>query len=324
MSGITPLLDTLLHQVLGPKGDISAQKNLNQPVRNVEAGEGPRALQSDSRLDARPNSQAHATQPQLRTGAQGHSSYQQFQPLTSAPSSSQIALSGAGRAIADVLLQYPAPSSTIRAVGPLLTAGEPLTPSLLNERLDNSIRNSGVFYETTLGKWLRGEANVAQLRAQPQMQFYVQAETAGERFVPGTIPEPVQPLVRQQLEMLSTPVLRWEGDVWQGIFMALFLQPAIFEQRHAGGENSQAEGEQQKSWRSELQLSVRGLGDLGVSVHLQEKKLHLTFVANDGIIERLAIKESILKDRLRKLGLTEVLVESRTPENEDSQGGASE
>ena len=72
MSGITPLLDTLLHQVLGPKGDISAQKQLNQPVRNVEPGEGPRALQSDSRTDSRPNSQAHAILSQGKYAIRGY------------------------------------------------------------------------------------------------------------------------------------------------------------------------------------------------------------------------------------------------------------
>ncbi|UWN48855.1 hypothetical protein ASALC70_01045 [Alcanivorax sp. ALC70] len=31
-------------------------------------------------------------------------------------------------------------------------------------------------------------------------------------------------VLRHQLEMLATPVLRWEGDVWSGVFMALMIQ----------------------------------------------------------------------------------------------------
>ena len=43
MSGITPLIDTLLHQVLGRQGEVSSQRVLNAPVQPVLPGEGPRA-----------------------------------------------------------------------------------------------------------------------------------------------------------------------------------------------------------------------------------------------------------------------------------------
>lgn len=309
MSGITPLLDTLLHQVLGPKGDLTAQKNLNQPVRPVDPGEGPRALQSDSRLDSRANSQAHAVQPNLRTGSKfAQASYQQIQPGLPSPPSAQIALSGAGKAIADVLMQYPAPGSTIRPTAPLIQPGETISTTLLADRLDSSIRNSGVFYESTLGKWFRGEVPRAALQQQPQMQLQAQQEG---RILSGPVPEALQPIVRQQLEMLTTPVLRWEGDLWSGIFMALFLQLGQVEPRNPSEQNQQNEKHKEKSWRSELELTVRGLGALSVGVHLKEKELHLVFVANDDVVMKLESKESILRDRLRKLGLSEVTVETR-------------
>lgn len=309
MSGITPLLDTLLHQVLGPKGDLTAQKNLNQPVRPVEPGEGPRALQSDSRLDSRANSQAHAVQPHLRTGSKlAQASYQQIQPGLPNPPSAQIALSGAGKVIADVLMQYPAPGSTIRPSTPLIQSGETISTTLLADRLEQSIRNSGVFYESTLGRWFRGEASRAALQQQPQMQYHAQQEG---KVLSGPVPEALQPIVRQQLEMLSTPVLRWEGDLWSGIFMALFLQPGQIEPRNPSEQNPQQDKDKEKSWRSELELTVRGLGALSVGVHLKEKQLHLVFVANDDVVAKLESSESILRARLSKLGLTEVTVETR-------------
>lgn len=310
MSGITPLLDTLLHQVLGPKGDLTAQKNLNQPVRPVDPGEGPRALQSDSRLDSRPNSQAHAVQPHLRTGSKlAQATYQQIQPNLPSPPSAQIALSSAGKAIADVLMQYPAPGSTIRPGAPLIQPGETVTTTLLADRLESSIRNSGVFYESTLGRWFRGEVPRSALQQQPQMQNIAQPQEG--RVLTGPVPEALQPIVRQQLEMLTTPVLRWEGDLWSGIFMALFLQPGQVEPRNPSEQNQQSDKSKDRSWRSELELTVRGLGALSVGVHLKEKHLHLLFVANDDVVTKLESKESILRDRLRKLGLSEVTVETR-------------
>lgn len=54
MSGITPLIDTLLHQVLGRQGEVSLQRALSEPVKPVSSGEGPRPIQGDSDLDGRP------------------------------------------------------------------------------------------------------------------------------------------------------------------------------------------------------------------------------------------------------------------------------
>ena len=59
MSGITPLIDTLLHQVLGRQGEVSSQRVLNAPVQPVLPGEGPRALQGDAGLDGRPHQPQH-------------------------------------------------------------------------------------------------------------------------------------------------------------------------------------------------------------------------------------------------------------------------
>ena len=53
MSGITPLLDTLLHQVLGRRVDIPLPKDLNPPVGPALPVEGARPLHSDSRLAPR-------------------------------------------------------------------------------------------------------------------------------------------------------------------------------------------------------------------------------------------------------------------------------
>ncbi|MCO7218134.1 hypothetical protein NH448_23220, partial [Halomonas sp. OfavH-34-E] len=61
MSGITPLIDTLLHQVLGKRVDVPPTKDPNAPVQPVDPGRGPGAVHSDSRLDARRPQQAAAT-----------------------------------------------------------------------------------------------------------------------------------------------------------------------------------------------------------------------------------------------------------------------
>ena len=53
MSGITPILDTLLHQVLGKRVDVPVARQTPEPVRPLSPAEAPPAVRSDSRLDPR-------------------------------------------------------------------------------------------------------------------------------------------------------------------------------------------------------------------------------------------------------------------------------
>ncbi|KAF0801708.1 hypothetical protein A6D6_04266, partial [Alcanivorax xiamenensis] len=160
--------------------------------------------------------------------------------------------------------------------------GPPLSPAPLAAALRGSVEHSGLFYESHLGQWFRGERPLAALRAEPQMRLAPGpaatpglvpapgpatirgaegmvitgigetdgeppvAAAAGQRHV-ATVEESVQPVVRHQLELLATPVLRWEGDLWSGLFAALLIQappresrkpPAVpARRREPGGRN---------------------------------------------------------------------------------------
>ncbi|NOG32330.1 hypothetical protein HLB35_12235 [Halomonas sp. TBZ9] len=116
MSGINPLIDTLMHQVLGKRGD-AAPRVLNEPVRPVDPGAGPQALRSDSRLDGRADprlSELNRLPPSLDLARQGGRS----ELPAGQQGSTQTHFSLAARSIADVLLRFPAPPSTLRIEAP--------------------------------------------------------------------------------------------------------------------------------------------------------------------------------------------------------------
>lgn len=83
--------------------------------------------------------------------------------------------------------------------------------------------------------------------------------------------ESLQGLVRHQLEMLVTPVLRWEGDVWAGIFLALVVNVPPGARREE--EKDQDDGDEPggEAWHSEMTLRVPSLGDIGVAMWLQAR-----------------------------------------------------
>lgn len=121
MSGITPLIDTLLHQVLGRQGELSLQRALDQPVKPVHPGQGPRAVMGDANLDGRASPLSDLKR--LPLPAEGGRTQPRGDAANS-PGSTQTHFSPAARTIADVLLRFPAPPSVMRPEAPLVSSQE--------------------------------------------------------------------------------------------------------------------------------------------------------------------------------------------------------
>ena len=390
MSGITPLIDTLLHQVLGRQAEVSTQRALNAPVQPVYAGDGPRALQGDAGLDGRPLAPLLGDLKRLPGSPDG---FRQAPPGTlpgNAPSSTQTHFSPAARTIADVLLRFPAPPTVLRPQAPLMSTQEPPSAPVVANRLEASIRDSGLFYEAHLKRWFQGDTSRQQLMREPQMQpgprpaaVFVPSftsavlsatatapasalvtSTAPFTILPNTplipltgnqpllerpamlppspnaVPSPLtnsrelpqlpvalpassewdvssrgpreivheslQGLVRQQLEMMVTPTLRWEGDVWAGIFMALVINlPGRDGQKEGAGD----EGEADEGWRSEMQLDVPNLGRFNIALALYQGALTIDLTAEDAETrQRLEEGVGALEQRLSAFDFRKVKV----------------
>ncbi|MGM0824418.1 MAG: flagellar hook-length control protein FliK [Pseudomonadota bacterium] len=176
MSTINPLIDTLLHQVLGRRGDVSNQRLMDQPIRPIVPGEGPRALMGDARLDGRDAGSTALRDTALRdmrglpSQLDGGRLPQRGDAQTLPPGSTQTHFSPAARTIADVLLRFPAPPAVMRPEAPLMNAAEPASPGQLASRLEASVRDSGLFYEAHLKRWFQGDTSRQQLLREPQMQ----------------------------------------------------------------------------------------------------------------------------------------------------------
>ncbi|GHE21312.1 flagellar hook-length control protein FliK [Halomonas urumqiensis] len=457
MSGINPLIDTLMHQVLGKRVDTPPPRDLNEPVRPMSAADAPRALHSDSRLDAR------ARQLILPASAPAQRQADGQMPMArsagDAPPSTQLHLTASARSIADLLLRFPAPPSVVKPPLPLVAAGQSPAPAQLAERLQGSVRDSGLFYEAHLARWYRGEMPREQLQREPQMwrtltftpapagrdassplhvvgwgtmaasgnrqmapggfpgqavatamrhdtnvagpglaramlvatppapdglrmgvgnpgpvipgpvthghvgsdpgnhrpgnlppgagshaapgsgaaspsppsplsspATPVSGQTGGEtregaaaqesraalaegalRVVREPIHESLQGIVRHQLEMLVTPVLRWEGDVWTGIFMALVMPFPQPEREGQGEQGDQNDEREKQGWRSEMTLDVDGFGRVGVNLWLRGERLDLNLSAHDVVIQR-ELENGLprLVSRLKGNGLADV------------------
>ncbi|WP_172117769.1 flagellar hook-length control protein FliK [Halomonas hibernica] len=421
MSGIIPLIDTLMHQVLGRQGEVSLKHALSEPVKPIPPGEGPRALQGDSRLDGRIEPALLNDLRRAPGSLNGDRLLARGDTQGTPPGSTQTHFSPAARSIADVLLRFPAPPAVIRPPAPLLAAQETPAATVVAERLESSIRDSGLFYESHLKRWFQGDMARQQLLREPQMQpgprplvalqpgtslqpsaplqlhtplqpaeplspnvpFLLKAsfsespltkaivpgsalqyvsndQTAATRaapmpntaaFTPSAPPsmednarltrdamayergtealssrghrevvhESLQSIVRQQLDMLVMPVVRWEGDVWAGIFMALVIHlPAQEKEGDGEGDNKEEDG-----WRSEMQLDVPNLGAFSVSLWFYRAVLSIDLTTADkATYQYLEQGISALEQRLNALDLDKVQVRVRYMPLESSDAHA--
>ncbi|MCA8865909.1 flagellar hook-length control protein FliK [Halomonas sp. SBBP1] len=146
------------------------------------------------------------------------------------------------------------------------------------------------------------------------------AELMAHRPAREVVHESLQSLVRQQLEMLVMPTIRWEGDVWAGIFMALVINlPA----REEGAEGKEKEGEQDGGWRSDMQLDVPNLGAFNASLWLYRNVLSIDFTTDSTeVYQRIDAGLPALEKRLSALDLQKVQLRARHIEAEAAYGNA--
>lgn len=344
MSGITPLLDTLLHQVLGKRVEIPPPQDLNRPVRPLSPSDATPALGREARADPRA---ARLNAPPAAPGRSAPPAAPAPLAPAAGPGSTHTHFSVAARAIADILARFPAPPAALRPATPLLAPGQAPDAGVLAGRLQASIDNSGLFYESHLQRWFRGEIGARRLAREPHMVL-----TGRHAPAPGTVPtamagplatpapgvpplaapgggraagpapeferaplatprEPVHEalhgVLRHQLEMLATPVLRWEGDVWSGLFMALMIQPPPDSALHAQADGGQGDAPPGPAWHSDLRLRGARLGEIQVRLNLAGANLALNLVAaTPASAESLRGAGDALRSRLLAVGFQTV------------------
>lgn len=168
MSGITPILDTLLHQVLGRREGPVVRSPAEQPVGPARAARAAAPAHSDSRLDPRPPAEPGRAGGVRGRAATAPAAGRRPSSAIPVPQGASLRLGAAARAIADLLARFPAPSSALRPGGPLMQTAEPRDPAHLAARLRDSVESSGLFHEAHLRRWDAGRFPLPRLLREPQ------------------------------------------------------------------------------------------------------------------------------------------------------------
>jgi hypothetical protein len=201
---------------------------------------------------------------------------------------------------------------------PLLEKSDRPPPAAMARALRQSIETSGLFYEAHLRRWQQGGFPLSRLAREPQMIWLRAAVKNPHGDQTGEVPRHLESIVHQQLDMLAMPIVRWEGQAWAGMAMALILIPPRSPQEGDAGEPHRRghRGEEEPAWQTRLTLHGRHLGEVGVDVRLTPTRIGIDVQAGASAAARLQAGVASLRERLAPLALADasVRVRARTRE----------
>lgn len=264
-------------------------------------------------------------------------------PLTTLSQGAQIIQLALGDTYTRTMAQPFAPSGPLSSLAPLLPSGpqvelpaQRLPAQQLATALQTVVEHSGLFYESHLAAWTRGQRMIAELQREPQAQWraptaapavpangknpeQVDVRRGAVSFAREATPDatraaasndsvharayvlPVEarPMLREQLEALETRRIAWQGQVWPGQRASL----TIAEER---GEDYPQEGETARppTWRTTLDLVLAQLGGIHAELVACGDTLRISISAPEPDSARL-LQSGLpaLDERLRTAGL---------------------
>jgi hypothetical protein len=150
----------------------------------------------------------------------------------------------------------------------------------LAQKLNDTISKSGLFYESHVTEWVKGERPLADLMREPQMQHMQQlqrlAQQSGEalaRLGPGGPDLTPAQMVNQQLHTQEQGRVQWNGEAWPGQQM----QWEIKRDDHDGREGQRQQGDesQEQVWRSGMRFRLPMLGQVAATVTMIGEQVHV-------------------------------------------------
>jgi hypothetical protein len=310
MSGLTPLVDTLLTTRLAQRLDLLPLKS-ELEIASPGAVIQVKKVSNELHLPSRAALQQQLGVGLLKSGAAGYGH-------GPARAGDAVTLSVAARAVSAILNSQAGATTKITGTEPLWPTAQSVQAPLLAEKLASTVVNSGLFYESHLAQHVVGTYPLAQLAQEPQARLDATPSGAGAAVstaydsasdrAPATaashVAEAIHPetmaLVRQQLELLTLPLFRWVGEVWPGTTMDWEIQEEPSERQTADDREATA-----RSWCTRLAMRLPALGAVDVRLTLAGRTLQVHLAAREPATVALLLTDGghALPQRFGALGL---------------------
>lgn len=134
------------------------------------------------------------------------------------------------------------------------------TPDVLAQALQQTLRKSGLFYESHLAGWVQGRVALADILDEPQARI-ADLTPVRQEGTPEKIHPQLEPLVRQQLDTLERQSIVWRGWLWPEQAAQLTITgDAPADETEAASAT--------RTWRVNLDMDTPNLGPLKVALAL--------------------------------------------------------
>ena len=143
---------------------------------------------------------------------------------------------------------------------------EPMNANVLPMRLRQVLSESGMFYESHLGRWTQGRIPMESILREPQARL---ADMPGRLLTLQGLdgmPEEAARLAGRQLQMLEGGAFFWQGYAWANQWMDWVVQEDV----SASGKEDQAD-----KWLTELRLNMPRLGDVAAKLAIGSQGLRI-------------------------------------------------
>lgn len=189
----------------------------------------------------------------------------------------------------------------IKPVNKQLVAESHATPALaksphpadtLAKALQQTVRTSGLFYESHLLGWLNGNYPLEDLLTEPQAIMSPLPQDGLADTADSVIHPQLTPLVRQQLDTYAQQTLSWHGNVWPD-------QPAQIE---ITGDDTETESAS-RLWSVRINLNLPALGAVQTHISLTGQTVTVGLQASHGTAPLLSAASGHLAESLSAQGL---------------------
>jgi hypothetical protein len=218
-------------------------------------------------------------------------------------------LSMAGEAVESMRASLGSHSSLVNAQGVAAAKADP--SNILPMRLQQTVKESGLFYESHLGKWARGELSLESIQREPQARL---AHTPGPLLdLPDLdgMPDQAARLAGRQLNMLEGGPFFWQGQAWPG----QVAEWTVSERDNGGGDDAELLGQK---WQSRIRLTLPRLGDVAAELDLGAQGLRVRL--RSASAETLAEIDAALPELIQRMRSADLNLSSITTGLNDGGG----
>ena len=227
---------------------------------------------------------------------QGYSSAQQFTPTGVV--SANTALVGQ---VVDGL-RAAVPSSTTLTPNVLAEMPEP-SQNLLPTRLFQTLSESGMFYESHLARWVKGDLSFESILREPQAQLGRERLSGASIAELGGMSDEAARMAGKQLHLLEGAPFVWQGFAWPGQWMQWLVE----ERPPGSGEGDGEEDGNAAQWVTELSLTLPRMGSVHARIGLSGERLSLNLtVLDDAVRDEMRAALPLLVNGLEAAGLRPV------------------